>query len=386
MNPLSEEETKLSNVQHKLFQPESGTQEAHAVLQAPSGLGLLAAWQYLQASLTDLEEAWGFTSENRLFTRIFFSDITNQLPLLRKHFPQSFPTALSPHLSCLQQPPLPASKLAVWMYWVKGEGTVTQTAFGNEYTANGMRHLWTANVHHPEKTTEGQTAGMFQAYRELLQHHGGNLLDNALRTWVFVRDIDTHYGAVVEARKHLFTQHGLTPKTHYISSTGIEGITIEPKQATCMDAYSLFSIDPKQVQFLKAPEHLCPTHHYGVTFERGTAIHYGDRKHILLSGTASIDKRGDVVHPNDVERQTERAVENLAALLENAQAQLSDLMHAIIYVRDASDELPVREVVDALLPSIPYLILQAPVCRPAWLIEIEGMAIVPAQSKAWPVF
>ena len=32
------------------------------------------------------------------------------------------------------------------------------------------------------------------------------------------------------------------------------------------------------------------TYEYGVTFERGTAVTYGDRRHVFIAGTASIDR------------------------------------------------------------------------------------------------
>lgn len=66
---------------------------------------------------------------------------------------------------------------------------------------------------------------------------------------------------------------------------------------------------------LYARDYLNPTYEYGVTFERGVRVDYGDRSHIFISGTASIDNRGRVVHAGDVRRQTERMWENVEALL-----------------------------------------------------------------------
>ena len=46
------------------------------------------------------------------------------------------------------------------------------------------------------------------------------------------------------------------------------------------------------MRHLYAASHMNRTSDYGVSFERGTAIEYGDRIHALISGTASIDNRG----------------------------------------------------------------------------------------------
>ncbi|MBP3394116.1 MAG: hypothetical protein J6M38_06340 [Lentisphaeria bacterium] len=57
-----------------------------------------------------------------------------------------------------------------------------------------------------------------------------------------------------------------------------------------------------------AGEILFPTALYRGTFERGTRLVPGDRSLCFISGTASIDSKGQVVHPFDVTKQTERLV------------------------------------------------------------------------------
>ena len=47
---------------------------------------------------------------------------------------------------------------------------------------------------------------------------------------------------------------------------------------------------------------------YKGTFEQGTRLVPGDRSLCFISGTASIDSKGQVVHPFDVTKQTERLV------------------------------------------------------------------------------
>ena len=49
-----------------------------------------------------------------------------------------------------------------------------------------------------------------------------------------------------------------------------------------LDAYAVDGLQAEQIRFLHAPEYLNPTYEYGVTFERGTAVEYGDRKQIFM--------------------------------------------------------------------------------------------------------
>ena len=58
----------------------------------------------------------------------------------------------------------------------------------------------------------------------------------------------------------------------------------------------------------------------------------------------------------------------------------------VVYVRDSSDaafvELRMRERVG----DAPVQVVAAPVCRPGWLVEVEGYAIIPSANPGAPAF
>jgi enamine deaminase RidA (YjgF/YER057c/UK114 family) len=120
---------------------------------------------------------------------------------------------------------------------------------------------------------------------------------------------------------------------------------------------------------------MCPTHRYGVTFERGASVSYADRKHCFISGTASIGKNGEVMHLGDVRAQLDRALGNVEALLHAGASRLEDLMYLIVYLRDPTDFPWVRARLGYQVPRLPILFVEGPVCRREWLVEIEGVAI-----------
>ena len=217
---------------------------------------------------------------------------------------------------------------------------------------------------------------------------GCSIADNLLRTWIYCRDIDNHYAGLVRARREYFAAIGLTARTHYIASTGIAGCSEKPSQLVRMD--SLLAGPgtlPEQFEYMRAPEHLSPTHVYGVTFERGTRLAHRDRSHYFLSGTASIDKEGRIVHPGNVAAQTERALDNVAALLENHQGTLSDLRQAVVYLRDPSDCDTVEKILEKRIGNhCVRIMLHAPVCRPGWLVELEGIAVNDCGGRQYPIF
>jgi enamine deaminase RidA (YjgF/YER057c/UK114 family) len=153
-----------------------------------------------------------------------------------------------------------------------------------------------------------------------------------------------------------------------------------------MDAYVLEGLKEEQLRFLYAPEHLSPTQVYGVTFERGTTIEYGDRRHVFISGTASIDNRGRTLYSMDIQAQTERMFENVEALLSEAGAGFGDLAHVIVYLRDMADYGVVKSLVNTKLPEVPQVFVLAPVCRTQWLVEMECMAILPVSDNDFAPF
>jgi enamine deaminase RidA (YjgF/YER057c/UK114 family) len=212
------------------------------------------------------------------------------------------------------------------------------------------------------------------------------LADNLIRTWLFVQNIDANYQGMVAARKEFFAEHGLTPETHFVASTGIEGTSANPASKILLDTYAIGGVRQEQIKYLSALDHLSPTHLYGVTFERGTSIAYRDRKHIFLSGTASIDHQGKILYEGNLSGQIDRTVENVEALLKPAGATLKDMCVLIAYVRDPGDQAFVWKQIRERFGDIPMDVIVAPVCRPGWLVEIEGMAIIPASTPELPAF
>ena len=311
------------------------------------------------------------------FRRFFLSDASNQAPMLLEAL-KGLPEAVT---SIVQQPPLDGTRIALWMYCTSpmegGDGC---------FTHEGYTHHWAGSLTGTGVDSYEQMAGIFLDLDGKLANHGLSVAANTVRTWIFARDVDVNYAGVVMARRQYFERIGLTSKTHFIASTGIEGRHPDPKMLVETDAYSVGGLASEQVRFLYAKDHLSPTMDYGVTFERGTAVTYGDRRQVYISGTASIDAEGKVMYPGDVSMQTRRMLENISALLAEADAAFKDIAMAIVYLRDAADYARVRQIVSETCPDLNAVYVLAPVCRPAWLVEMECLALVPADAPEYRSF
>ncbi len=361
---------------------EGGVAEYHVMIHA------LHPEQTFQEQLDAVLNAYYNLLEGELkgassvIKRYFLSDASNQANQLLAAVPEASACACS----IVEQPPLNGTKIALWAYLQKG---MDGGSFSNglyRMSHNGYTHLWggTATAH--ANDSEQQTSLLFKNYVMQLLAHGGTLADNCVRTWFFVQNVDVNYAGVVKARNEEFYTQGLTSKTHFISSTGINGRNADPTLLVQLDTYAALGIKPEQMQFLYAPDYLNPTYEYGVSFERGTCMHYGDRRQVFISGTASIDNKGNVLHPGDIRKQTLRMWENVEALLAEAECSFEDVGQMIVYLRDTADYAVVNQMFEERFPGMPFVVVYAPVCRPGWLIEMECMATKACENAAYAPF
>lgn len=335
------------------------------------------AWESFENQLDAIHQAYdGFmqtSSEGAkpVFMRYFLSDAANQAETVDSYARDHQVCAVS----VLEQPPLDGSKVALWVYLMK-DVEVSKTEAGLwEVRQGDLRHLWMGGSFVRGGDSESQMRVLFENYIASLKADGCTLSEDCIRTWIFVQNVDVNYAGIVKARREVFEDEGLTANTHYIASTGIAGRNAYPDSSVIMDAYAVAGLQKEQIRFIYGSTHLNPTYEYGVTFERGTAVDYLDRRQVFISGTASIDNKGQIVHPGNISKQCERLLENVSVLLSEAECGFEDVMSMIVYLRDIADYRKVQEIFDSRYPDIPKVYLWAPVCRPGWLVEMECIAL-----------
>ena len=356
-----------------------GASEHHASLELNADFEkTVTQYRFLEEAVQRLEALFRKEGCQLVWKRFFVSDAVNHDVYLKKTYDEA--------LTVVQQPPLNRYKASTLLYFVENVQMFTNSDQSVVMKRPHFDHLFHTRLHERIGDVSSQTRVIFDRYCNSLSLNGCSLEQNCIRTWLFVQHIDVQYTGMVSARRTLFEREGLTSKTHYIASTGIEGGYLYPEVQILMDAYAIANIQPEQIHYLYAPSHLNPTSEYGVTFERGTAVDYGDRRHVFISGTASINNRGEIVYPFDIEKQTARTFENVQTLLAEADANMEHVAHMIVYLRDTADYTMVNHYISQHYPDIPCIMLWAPVCRPGWLVEVECMAIVPTVIQQFERF
>jgi 2-iminobutanoate/2-iminopropanoate deaminase len=118
------------------------------------------------------------------------------------------------------------------------------------------------------------------------------------------------------------------------------------------------------------------------SFSRGMRIDLGDVVILLISGTASIDEHGVSVHMGDFRAQCRRTFANISALLASEGASWKDIVRTSCYLRDIdldyaqfNEERSAFYKEQGLDPLPASTGIQAKLCRPELLVEIEAIAM-----------
>jgi len=125
------------------------------------------------------------------------------------------------------------------------------------------------------------------------------------------------------------------------------------------------------------------------SFSRGMRIDLNGLVILLISGTASIDENGQSVHIGDFRAQMRRTLANITGLLASEGCTWHDIVRTTCYLRDierdyeAFNEERTAFYKEQGLDSLPASTgIQAILCRPELLIEIEAIAMFRTEKSS----
>jgi enamine deaminase RidA (YjgF/YER057c/UK114 family) len=82
----------------------------------------------------------------------------------------------------------------------------------------------------------------------------------------------------------------------------------------------------------------------------------------------------------DVTAQTERAMANIATLLEESGSALEDIVKIVVYLTDVRYRDPVYHVIGRWLKGVFPVstgVVVSALARPEWVVEIDAIAVIP---------
>ncbi len=308
-----------------------------------------------------------------------------------------------PATTFVVQPPCGGQALAIEAWALGGEQADIRFLQPEMVSVayDGLRWLYVGGVSPPQAT-----AGAYAQAKQTLDEVARRLamadasFRDVVRTWLYQGGI-THreqnlerYRELNRARTDFFAEQETKGRmairrqgaAFYPASTGIgtggRGLTVGCLALqTQRDDVRLQPLEnPLQTSAFNYAKRFSPK---SPKFSRAMAVTVGDYVTTWVSGTASIVD-SETVHLGDVVRQTEQTIDNIQNLInrENferhgvagAGAHLRDLAKVRVYVKRPQDLDKCRAVCERRFGPIPAVYVQADVCRPDLLVEIEGVA------------
>ena len=347
--------------------------------------------------LNGLLREQGGGRKNVITEKVFFSNIGEQVETFRRIREEFYVggNGTSPSLPATtyqHQPPCEKAVLcelqACVFIPVEAEGMVVRDleglvvpAVGKVVSCRGYDHIYlhnlTGGTPGDGMDYAGQIEAVFDLAEKILEQEDLTFKD-VIRTWIYVDEMKRDYDDLNRVRTAFFERVGVK---RLPASTGVQGDVYPCDRGGSMDLYALRTERPVEVEMMHAST-LNEAWSYGSAFARGMTVEREDRTVAYVSGTASIDTKGNVVHIGDIEGQVRRMLLNVEELLHGSAAQLSDIVQATTYLKHAEDcETFKRVLGEKDFPlDIPHTICKADICRPDWLVEIEVMAIFPSHQ------
>ncbi len=345
--------------------------------------------------LPRLLENAGVKMSDIILERVFFRDLVNDLATFQDVRSEAYAEAgvtgeQLPATSYINQPPCnkrQAFEMQVQAIVANGDGKVQVQSFPEIeprtrkklVRIGDYQHLYITNINGSnadgafDSDFREQSDLMFAKSVPMLEHHGASFR-KVLRTWCYLDEIDRDYGEFNLSRNEFFERHNVT---RLPASTGIRA-GLYPKESMCsFDLYCLLNPEGVGIEVMHTPT-LNEADEYGSAFSRGMKVVLPEKTVLYISGTASVDELGATVHLDDVHKQVERMLLNVRELLRPHNSTFADVVQVITYLKYA-EYLPVfLEIWKQWgLAGLPNTFVEAGVCRPDLLCELEAIAIVP---------
>ena len=344
--------------------------------------------------LDELLQDQGVGRHHVITEKLFCSDLKAQVETFRRirerfYLEGNGQSGSPPAITYLQQPPCEPGllcELQARLTLSSEDGQVvvrdlaglTAPAAGKVVSSAGYDHFYlhnlTGGVCGDGLDFAGQMEELFDQAEGVLEQEGLTFKD-VIRTWLYIDEMERDYAALNRVRTAFFNRLGVERMP---ASTGIQGGVYPCDRGGSLDLYALRARQPVEIRQMHAST-LNEAWSYGSAFSRGMTVTCRHRTMAYISGTASIDLEGRVVHVGDIEGQVHRMLLNVEELLANSGGTPGDIVRATTYLKDPKDfEVFKRIYAERGFPlEIPHTICWADVCRPDWLVEIEAAAIFP---------
>ncbi|OAM91804.1 translation initiation inhibitor [Termitidicoccus mucosus] len=243
---------------------------------------------------------------------------------------------------------------------------------GATWRTNDARYLLLGALIPPDLTAPraAQAAALWRHLQASLGREGF-AMSNLVRTWFFNDHILDWYDDFNRVRNAFFTEHNVFG-TLVPASTGVGACNADGAALT-VDALAVAPLDGRVDITAVASPLQCAAYDYKSAFSRAVECREaGGARHLLVSGTASIEPGGRTAHVGDLDAQIDLSLRVVAAILESRGMGWDDVARAILYFPHIAwmERWEARRAAMGL-PEIPATFAHCDICRDDLLFEIE---------------
>jgi len=251
-----------------------------------------------------------------------------------------------------------------------------KSSAGGDYvvvTGAGTRQVHAAGIASSGGRTTAAQAGEALAKLEAILRKERLSWGHVVRQWNYIQRI-SEYQAFNDVRARTYEparfRRGYPAATGIGQSAGgvvLEAIALSAGPEVRVEPVS----NPRQVDAHRYSEKALAgsSRNASPKFERAKRVSGPGGELLFVSGTAAVLGEKSVF-PGDVAAQTRTAIDHIASL--TGGRKLSSLR---AYVKKAKDVAVVRRICRRAFGPIPALYVQADVCRPELLVELEGVLL-----------
>ncbi|MDQ8186640.1 Rid family hydrolase [Pelagicoccus sp. SDUM812002] len=251
----------------------------------------------------------------------------------------------------------------------------------------GFQLVYCPRIHGFDESNPGdkgcvtrQCEMVFDRIEEAMSRYDLTLHDVA-RTWFYSRRLLDWYGEFNCIRTKHFKEAGIyaTGKDPvFPASTGIQGRFSD--EEIFVDVLGLGKGGSENAFRMEQVVTTSRQHQafgYGSAFSRAMAVCHEGFRAVYVSGTASINTRGESTYIGNAEMQALDTLLNIAALLGDQGGGLADVCTGTVYCKNREAYAAYRSVLQKLrIADMPLVCVEADVCRHELLIEIELVAVI----------
>lgn len=309
--------------------------------------------------------------KNVIITRFFVSDAANQTSILKNILSKHNNTFGNTSVRIIEQSPCNNSKITVLVIYQNYKEASHCGSSSIKYNFENYSMIASNNLESELQDCESQTVDILSKFCYDLKNLGLSINNNCHRTWFYIKDIDSNYPKMQEGKQKVYSSNNLNKDTHLISSSEIYGRNSNELTKVIFDAISYTNI--KNVKYLNAnTNNLADSL---LNYEKATLLEFNNYNKLIISGTTSIDNKGNISNIGDIKYQTLRMLKNIESILREANTDFSSLTHLIVYLRDNTDYQIVKGMLDQIIKHTPYVIVKAASSQQKCLIQAECMAI-----------